>query len=364
MIEGQVGAPKVRIDVHSLGTSDLRGLAVVAQGMSLPVSEVATRVWRAPAILVDQVDRDTADHLVSILQEVGLETAVADSSQPVPTPTLYDLAVQVTDARRVGEIVKALSTVLGLEPIKAYELLATPPGSILGSVGEASALALEQRLGPGARILRSPSGQGPFDLFVEPGRPLPPPVLQRLPQVMEYEGTGYMPLGLDHQDSERLWAVLKSHAGARLIPRALVRFEVVLSAPASPTPERIAFLQEAFGIPPAVVPRVLRAAPVSLAHDLTLDEAGHAVHRCRALGISTVREPMYFGRAGVRVEEVKDRVEFDRTLTRLGMAPPDHLPAQVALDLADLEARRLMAALTASGAKARFTDPVTDGEER
>ncbi|TVR65991.1 MAG: hypothetical protein EA422_02970 [Gemmatimonadales bacterium] len=332
--------------------------------MSLPVSEVATRVWQAPAVLVDQVDRDTAEHLVAVLEEVGLETAIADSSSPPPAPILYDLAVQVVDTGRVGEIVNALSAVLGLEPVQTYELLATPPGSILGSVGEASALALEQRLGPGARILRSPSGEGPYDLFVEPGYSLPPTVLRRLPQIMEDDGIGYIPLGLEHENAEQLWAVLKSHAGARLIPRDLVRFEVILSAPADPDPERIAFLEEAFGIPPAVAAQVLQAAPVSLADDLTLDAAGHAVHRCRALSIPAVREPMYFGRAGVRVDEVKDRTEFNRTLTRLGIAPPDRLPAQIARDLADLEARRLMSALTNSGAKARFTEPVTNGRER
>ena len=364
-MEGSNAAsPEVRVEVLSPGNSDLRGLAAVAQGLSLPVSDIAARIWRAPAVLLDRVDRSTAERFVAILATVGLHARVADPAAPIPDPPLFDLAVQVTDPGRVGEVVEALSAALGLEPVQAYELLATPPGSILGGVGEASSLVLDERLGPGARILRSPSGQGPYDLYVEPGTRLPASVLREYPEFAARAVEGYVPLGLEHGEAETLWIQLKSHAGARLIPRALVRFEVVLSRPVTPNPARIALLEAAFGIPRALAPRMLAIAPLSLTDDLTFDDARAAVDRSRRVGIPTDWEPMYFGRAGVRVEEVKDRDEFNRTLTRFGMDLPDRLPALVARNLVDLEARRLMAALSAAGARAQFTEPVLEGANR
>lgn len=371
-----------RVEVCSLGTADLDGLSSVARGLDVPMADLVARVWRSPAVLVDDLDRSTADRLAQVLQAVGLEVEVGVGASPLPEPELFDVAVQVSDPLRTDEVVRELSGALGVEPLRVYELLATPPGSILGKVGAASASALEARLGTGVRLLRAPSDQGPYDVYLEQGEAISARARRWLSSRLErgaggadlarrsggatgarrhdVDGSpleGYLALGLDHAEAGELWTHLQSGGAGRVVPRGLVRFEVVLFRSVPASPERTAILDELFGIPPRIIPTVLESAPVSLAEGLTLEEARARVARTSGVGLPTRWEPMHFGRAGLRVERVEDPEEFDAVLTHLGLDPPDRIPALVAPDLSDFEARRLAATLSAAGARIRFTEP-------
>jgi len=349
--------PRARVDVRSPGRANLRDLQAVADGLSQPLVDVAARVCQAPSVLADGLDGKTALRLAGLLESVGLDVRITEDGTPLPETPLFDLAVQISEPARIEAVVGELSAFLGLPAARAYGLLALPPGAILGRVGSATVEALEGRLGPGVAVRRVPSEEGPFDLYAESGARLTPHLTGVAQKAGWPNPEGYIPLGASHQEAVKLWSHLKGRRDLRLVNRGLVRFEVVLTGSVPSTPERAAALTRLFGVPRVLASKVLGSSPLALAEDLTLEQAQTRVQEAEAAGIPTTWEAAGFGRAGVRVESAEDLKALATVLSSMGLQVPPRLPAQVAHDLPDLEARRLSSALSSVGASTRYTEP-------
>lgn len=363
--------------VLSMGRFSLAQLPVLSRGLSRPLHEVAETLCQAPALLVEDLDRDTSHALRDLLEGLGLDVRLEPHGTPVPPTPLFEVAVHVIEPSRTPVIAEALGEFLGVEADRALALLALPPGVVLGQVGEALIVRLDERLGPGAAVTRARREDSLFDLHVAPGAQLPSPLTAELGLASAARPSGLVTVGLTQAGARRVWSMIRGRNDLRLVNRGLVRWDVVLAATDSDSADRVAdsgrsnaadtppahsrvaqMFEECFGIPPRLAARVLAGAPLALAEACTRQEAERLAAEVRGVGLPVALEPAGFERAGLRVESARDGAALRATLTRLGMPVPATLPASIASDLSDLEARTLAEALSGVGARTRYTDPV------
>lgn len=295
-----------QVVVTSPGDVSPSALRAVAEGLARLVAEVAEAIFRAPTVLVDDLDADTATALDRLLASLGLESRVAPHGEAPAEATPLDVAIQVQDVARVAAVTESLADFLGVSAQRAFGLLATPPGVVLGGVGAAAVESLARRLGEGALVTRAPSDAGPFDLHLAPDARVPAWLQARLREKQQTLRPGWLSLGLTYAEARSLWSSLGREGGIRLVNRALMRWDLVLTAEATPTSDVLAWLKERFGIPPRVAPRVLVHPPLALAEACDAAHARQCLDEARALGLSVDSEPSGFGRAGIELLAARD----------------------------------------------------------
>ncbi|WP_108446642.1 hypothetical protein [Halomonas denitrificans] len=348
--------PRHQVIVTSPGDVTPAALRAVAEGLARPVAEVADAIFRAPTVLVDDLDADTATALDRLLASLGLESRVSPHGEALADDASLDVAVQVLDVTHIATVTESLAAFLGVSTQRAFGLLATPPGVVLGGVGAAAVESLARRLGEGARVTRAQSDAGPFDLHLAPGASVPAWLQSRLRDKRLTVQPGWCPLDLSYAEARSLWSALGREGGIRLVNRALMRWDLVLTAEAPPTREALAWLEARFTIPPEVAPRVLAHPPLALAEACDAAEARRCLEEARALGLSVEREPSGFGRAGIELMAVTDTARLRAVLARFDLSEPVRLPSRIVDDLSDLEARVLAHELAAVGARTRFVE--------
>jgi len=354
---------RYQVVVTSPGDAIPSTLRAVADGLARPVSEVAEAIFRAPTVLVDDLDTETATALDRLLASLGLESHVAPHGQVLPDEVLLDVAVQVQDAARVSAVTESLGAFLGVSTQRAFGLLASPPGVVLGGVGVAAVESLSRRLGKDVQVIRAPSDVGPFDLHVASVASVPPWLQARLRERKQPVRPGWIPLSLSYAEARSIWASLGRESGIRLVSRALMRWDLVLSAQAAPAGDVLVWLEERFGIPPNVAPRVLAHPPLALAEICEAAYARQCLDEGRSLGLSIDIEPSGFGRAGIELLVARDAGQLKAVLARFGLSQTVRIPSLIVADLSDLEARVLTHELAAVGARTRFVDAVTTSGE-
>ncbi|MEQ6918143.1 hypothetical protein [Halomonas aquatica] len=348
-----------QVVVTSPGDVTPPALRAVADGLARPVAEVADAIFRSPTVLVDDLDADTASALDRLLASLGLESHVAPHGEALQDDAPLDVAVQVQDAARIAPVAESLASFLGVSTQRAFGLLATPPGVVLGGVGVAAVESLSRRLGPGVLVAQAPSDTGPFDLHLGPGASVPAWLQARLRERVQAVRPGWLPLGLSYAEARSLWSSLGREGGIRLVNRALMRWDLVLTAQAAPDRDVLVWLEERFGIPPQVAPRVLAHPPLALAEACDETHARECLDEARCLGLSVDSEPSGFGRAGIELLAARDMARLKAVLARFGLSETVRIPSLIVTDLSDLEARVLARELETVGARTRFVDAVS-----
>ena len=365
-VPSSMAQSRYQVVVTAPGDVTPAALAAVAEGLSRPVPDVAGAILRAPCVLVDDLDAETASALERLLLGLGLEAGVTPHADPVAPPVALDVAVRVLDVACLPEITEGLAAFLGTSPQQAFALLATPPGLVLGGVGEAAVASLARRLGAGAEVIAAPRDDGPFDLHLAPGASLPNRLLPRLGIASASRREGVLPLGLSHHEARGLWASLGRTAGVQLVNRALLRWDLVLTT-AAPIdschdPVTLDWLSRRFGIPEGLAPRVLTQVPLALAEGWKTPEAEQARDEALGVGLDVTLEPAGFSRAGVVLVTPGEEAALRSVLARHALSVPARLPAVLAADLADLEARLLAHELARAGCRTRFIEAASPQE--
>ncbi|TLF47883.1 hypothetical protein FEI13_14100 [Halomonas urmiana] len=119
-----------QVVVTSPGDVSPSALRAVAEGLARLVAEVAEAIFRAPTVLVDDLDADTATALDRLLASLGLESRVAPHGEAPAEATPLDVAIQVQDVARVAAVTESLADFLGVSAQRAFGLLATRGRSI------------------------------------------------------------------------------------------------------------------------------------------------------------------------------------------------------------------------------------------
>lgn len=337
--------------VESPGRVDMTGISVVASALGVPVRSLSQAIYGAPSVLARDLPAEQLSALQDNFTRLGLHVTRAPNDVLIPKQLeTFQLAVHIEDPARIPHAIETLARVTGVSADRAFRMLATPPGQILGHVGYAAVDALRHRFGEGVRLMTAIEGNGPFDLYLSCS-------MGSLPALRELVGerSGLIPLGLTSAEATALHPRLPNGT-ARLIPRAFLRFDVVLSRLPTLSPLAAPVLAELFNVAPAQVPLLQAHAPLALAERLPFIEASETVDRAVAAGLPVSLEASGFEHCDVVIEAVNDHEAMADVLIAAGRDVPERLPATVAVDLPDLDARWLVDSLERVGSRTRFED--------
>lgn len=297
------------------------------------------------------VDPKHRSELSELCAALGLDIDFQPNDVELPPdPARYDIAVHVEAAECIPAATEVLARLLGVAPDKAFRLLATPPGLVIGDVSIAAADALARRFGHGCSVSASLSGEGPFDLFLPEDVRIDPALDLRCGGMR-----GLVMLGLDKDEARDVFPRLPK-GSARLIPRALLRFDLLLSPQEDLTQTASDWLVETAGCSEQDLPLMLAHAPVVLVEATDYMSAVTAQATAAGLGLLTEVEAHGFLRSHITVTDTSDVAALKKTLDAAGLAMPDKLPGRIAENLPDLDARWLAYKLEQAGASFLFEE--------
>lgn len=341
----------VALILKSPGDVDMAGIAALSKALQKPVGVVSRAIYQTPSVLMRGIDPRHRDELGEHCAALGLDVTFGPNDVVLPLdPVRYDVGLHVNESACIPEATGILARLLGVGPDKAFRLLATPPGLILGDVSRAAADVLAQRFGRGCTVSAAVSGEGPFDLFL--------PENARIDRELEERCAGrrgLVMLALDAQEAREIFPRLPKGA-ARLIPRALLRFDVVLMPREKVAETAVAWLQAETGGSQTEVRRMLAHAPIALREALDFMEAAVAQAASAAAGVPTEIEAHGFLHNDIVVTEAPDRAALEDVLSAAGLNMPVRLPGRIAENLSDLDARWLAHRLDAAGVRFLFQE--------
>lgn len=337
--------------IESPGQIDMAGISIMASAMNLSVQSLSQAIYCAPNILARNIPAENLPELLTQCAKLGLDVTQAANDVVLAQNTeTFQLALHIDTAEQIPYVVETLARITGVAAEQAFRMLATPPGQILGKVGAAAVNALKKRFGEGVEVLTALEGVGPFDLYLSRN-------MASMAVIRDLVGDqqGLIPLGLTAAQAKILHPRLPRGA-ARLIPRALLRFDIVLAAFPKLSPLAAPMLADLFAVSAEQVAQLQAHAPLALAERLPLDQAYDTFNRALAAGLPVDLTASSFELCDLIVETAPDPRALAEVLVAAGHKVPQRLPARVANQLADLDARWLAHSLERVGARIRFEE--------
>ena len=354
-----------RIIIRSVGSAAPAAAAALAKGLGLAPATVISRIYRAPAVLVDQVKSITADRMAALLAELGYEIEIQsmDMAPPEP-PVLYDVCLYVENPARLTHAVVTLARFTGLGESEAFAMIMSPPGMVLGSVSQATIDAFERQLGEGVELIASQPELARYHLFLADA---PEVIRRRLLDELKVIGieprdtVGLVVADLDYAAAQSLWQRSQSGGFALIVNRDFLRFDVVLQPSGEPpTAAQRELLFHVAGIPEDLCGEVFDNAPITLLEAVPSLDLEQKMQELVAVGLPVKAELITFQRLGLRVLSVKDRQGLRRALESFGLHSPGRplprAPFRIPGALPALQARVLRVALEQNGARVEFDE--------
>ena len=340
----------VQIVVTSPGSIDMHGLTGLSKAMQKPASVVSKLVYQAPSVLLEHVRSANAPALIESLEELGVKVAALPSGAPVTLDAeRYDLALHIAAPEAIPAAVETVARLVGVQPDQAFRMISTPPGLILGGVSTAAMRAVEARLPDGCQLLAAKSGEGPYDVFVQHDAPQTPGLT-----ALCGDQRGLLRLGLSASDAEEAFARLPKGT-ARLIARDLIACDVVLESANHLSQDAKAWLASEYDLHPEHYEHL----PLALEEGLSLQNAETRIQAAERAGVELVAEPSGFELCAIKVMQAPNLTRLQELLTSSGYASVPSVPAVVATNLSDLDARWLAFQLEQVGAHYMFEEPQT-----
>ena len=252
--------------VESIGSASPRVVNALQRGLHLPEFDLVRRLYQAPAVLLAGVSEPLASGEGELLGQTGLRTRIVPSDAPFsPGQGDRDVALHIRNPARLREVIAEISAFLGVDGQTALTIATGAPAALVGRVSAATVEALIERFRPlEVEIDASLSENARYDLFVQD---LPAPMRAELERALRAQGVTPIASGpllardLTRAVADGLWARYEHRVPMRLLDQAFQRFDIRLDK-APDTPAFAALLSELAGMPPEVVPKVLRRLPL------------------------------------------------------------------------------------------------------
>lgn len=303
--------------VTSLGAGSSELLPLLGHVTRVPLRQLAAMLYRAPAILADNLSRAAAEQMSDVLRAAGLETAVlAEDEAFEPGSDDHEAAIVVDDVAKMTEVLAQVVSVLGVDMPTARRLACATPAVLLANVSLATVEALRRRfqpLGVGLDVCRPTAGR--FDIYVGRCSEL---ARQAVLRVAEHAGISVsnhaVPTASGHtllaenvewRPAEAFWeGARRSSAPVRVLNRAYQRFDICLDAAPAAAP-MLEFVANLIGAPVPVAARLIAQLPVVIRRNLRYAEMKPLLERVAALG----------GRAGATLVALQ---EYSVALGKMG----------------------------------------------
>ena len=351
---------KKHVSVVSIGKARPRTAVAVAHGLGLPIEKTLTAIYRAPSLLVSDVDAHLADKLTSLLEQVGLETEVSDKPPVFEEKPLFDIALRLTNPASAHDVADALASFCACDTERALNMMITPPGVVLGRVSKPTADALQAALPDDAAELIASDIKEARYVLIHNGESRT--VLGRLERAVAE--LGYQPLGagvlmaddLGFADAEALWGTFGRTGSIRIVNRDFLHFEIWLEGRrAGPEdPERVAAMHTLAGIPENTAERLLDHSPFVLESDVRHHGLEDRMSAYTAAGLQVRAELTTFQAVSLDIVGASEPERLDAALRALSL-PVGTLPVRTPA-MMETQARITRATLEAVGAEVYFAE--------
>ncbi|GGB86564.1 hypothetical protein GCM10011352_10570 [Marinobacterium zhoushanense] len=355
-----------RLVVCSIGQATPASAKSIALGLGVPVQRVLDALYRAPAILVDNIPFDTAQQMQDLLDTLGYDTRVEHCQQPSAVQAeCFDIAAYITDEQHYDRIVAELARFLGTDESEASRLLTTPPGIVIGNVTQATLDALTGRLGEGVELIASNPATALYDLFLAVDSA---DQARRTCQELRRRGysliadQGCVLIDMSKPEADRLWSSFQRANTLRVINQDFLRFDLVLTEPGSGLSDAAhRVLSELAGIPDHIIPRLFEATPVTLVEALPKGQLERFMLAFSEAGLSVRADLISFMHLGLKITRTAQPSLLNQTLRSLGLLDTkrNHLPElpfQLPCVLPELQARVIRYALRTAGTEAELVE--------
>ena len=355
-----------RVIIESVGKASPSSARSVAVGLGVPVQGVLEAFYKAPTVLVDGLGRETAEQMAGLLESIGCNAAVQPELEPAPAPAiLHDVALYLSDTGKYGEICKALAAFVGTGEEDAAKLISTPPGVVLGTVSEATADALQARLGDGAELILSRPEKALYEVFLaETDAPL------RARLMSDLRTRGFEPVaeegciltGLDKETADQLWAAHRAGGRLQIVNRDFLRFDIVLTG-GSDTPVARTALNKVAGVPKDIVPQLFAEMPITVMEAVPSRDLEASVSTLSKAGLQLRADLVTFLHLGLQITDTDDARMTLQALNSLGLwkqSSMPKLPWRAPWHLPELQARILRDTLESAGAYVEMIDPTEE----
>ncbi len=370
MIEGTTDASNVsqyRILIKSVGSALPSTSAAVAKGLGLPTATVVSRLYRAPAVLVDGLDKPLAQRMLSLLSDIGYEAEMQGETEPAPTPVpLFDVAIYIEDAQRLQHAVDIVAKFIGITETDATKMIMAPPGIVLGSVSEATIRSFKDQMGEKISVISSQPKKASYDLFLTDG---PDVVRSHLLADIAKAGlasngtSGLVVSNVDYATAQDLWKRHQASGLLRIVNRDFLRFDIILNRADTvnrPDQEQIKALELLAGVPAEMAEDVFSEASITLLEAVPSAELTNYMEAFSKARLNVQANLITFQTLTLEVQSISNHVSLLRTFERLGLPkqgatlprPPFRIPGA----MPELQARVIRTALEDAGAQVAFAE--------
>lgn len=320
-----------RLVVRSIGSASPKLHTALARVLPQSSQHLLGCLYRAPAVLVDDISEQLGEHLCSLLGEAGLELELQHRDEPfVPGQGDREVAVFVDDVSRFRELAAEVAQFLGCELGRAAATLWASPALLVGSVSDATVDALRARLEPlGAQLDVSSPATARYDLLVVDPTPGARARVLGVLRALGLPPLDHGPLvarDLDRDQADAVWARLDRGAPVRMLDQAFQRFDVRLDA-AHDGPALRRHLVERVGMPAKVLDQVLRRLPVVLDPGVRHCELAEHLHALTELGAQASAHLVTFQTFDLVIDRATNPTEAAQILATLTERPAAELVA-------------------------------------
>ena len=323
-------------------------------------SALARLLLQAPSELAVLESAQAARQLGDMLSGCGLEAAIQPVSEDFrPGRGELDVALFVNESERTSDVVDAVTSLLGVTPRAAADLVCASPPALLGNVSQATVAALSDRFGAlGGSIVASRRAEARYDVLVGACAPR---VRSRL--VSTNYGHCVQAVGPDgalliadltHGEAETTLAELATYsAQATVVDRAFQRFDIKLDACPDTVDVRDCLIALT-DMPEQIAARIAANTPIVLLSNANREHAAQALARLAHVGAEATADMTTFKRYGVRIDRASDRSAARRVIELVlgGDERVGTYPRTLARAMSLTQARWLVFELTRTGADA------------
>lgn len=273
--------------LRSVGTATPRAISILVGALGLPREFVVDAIYRAPARLIANLARPTAERLAGMLGDLGLDAAAVAAGRLPARGPVFDVALVLTDPTRAEEVSAALGRFLGTSTQAALDAMLTPPGIVLGNVTAPTVAALRAALHPACATLTvSNPDVARYALFAP-----------RLTAAQQAALRPLLPSGVGAGDDGSLscfelsrlaadtaWRRLRASADVRIVNQDFLRFTLVLASVPDDARAGADALQALADVPVDAYPDLVAVLPCPLVEGVHYRDLGARMAAFSAAG--------------------------------------------------------------------------------
>lgn len=338
--------------INSLGSATLSSASAVAKGLGITTAQVVNCLYRAPAVLVDQIEHSLASHLTKILIEIGYDASLCPQQDiDIPSqPPLYDVAIYLKHPERFSTAVDKLSQFIGLSPEDASRAVLTPPGLVLGSISKATVDSFTAFIGDTLDIIAAPQNDANYYLFLGE---CPEIVKSRLFTDLESQKItilardGLIAADVNTQTMESLWSRHKTNSALKAINSNFLRYDIILLPPQTTfCVAAKTHLANLTGIPAQYIDDIVKSAPVTIIESLEATKLEPLLTAFAEHNILVRAELINFQMLGLRIAQSSNIHQLNQLLAQFSLSHEcKSTPCELPFRFPEIQARLIKSVL-------------------